>query len=133
MTEVAERLGIGNRQARHLQEMLSYPEVLKRALADGASGVSTTHALILMYFVRRPDAKLDVSVWTRRIRTEKLSVADLKRALRRELRAKRPRKALVHRRGDVVSFNVKSLRDASDEERKHARLELEQLLKKTLG
>ena len=133
MMESAEVLGVGGRHARRLQELLTYPDVLRRALADSASGVSTTHALILMYFARKPEAQLDVGAWVRRIRSEKLSVADLKRALRKEARPKRSRKAFVHRRGDIVSFNVKSLRDASDEVRKHARLELEQIIRKTFG
>jgi len=127
---IAGLLRLGDRQVQRLEALLSYPDILKRAVGDEGSGVTTTHALIVMQASLKFGSKLDVAEWVKRIKKEKLSLHDLKQALREETRPRHSRRKLVRRKGDIVSFNLKAVRKADDEERKRAISELEGILKR---
>ncbi|MBI5499773.1 MAG: ParB/RepB/Spo0J family partition protein [Deltaproteobacteria bacterium] len=131
--QIAGLLRLGDRQVQRLEALLEYPEVLRRAVGDEDSGVTTTHALVLMQASRKPGAKLDVADWVKRIRKEKLSLDALRQALREEARPKRSQRKLVRRKGDIVSFNLKAVKKADEGERKQAISELEGILKKLKG
>ena len=131
--QIAGLLRLRDRQVQNLEALLSYPDVLKRAVGDEGSGVTTSHALILMQASRKLGSKFDVPEWVKRIRKEKLSLDLLKQAIREETKPKRSRQKLVRRRGDIVSFNLKALRKADDEERDRAVSELQGILKKLKG
>lgn len=131
--QIAGLLRLGDRQVQRLEALLQYPDVLRRAVGDETSGVTTTHALILMQAARRPGAKVDVGDWVKRVKKERLSLDGLRQALREEGRPRRNRRRLVRRKGDVVSFNVKAIHKAAEDQRKLAISELEGILKRLKG
>lgn len=131
--QIASLFRLGERQVQRLEALLKYPDALKKAVGDEDSGVSTTHALIIMQASRKLGAKLDVAEWVKRIKKEKLSLDALRQAIREETRPKRSRRKLVRRKGDIVSFNLKAVRKADDDERKRAISELQEILKRLKG
>jgi ParB family chromosome partitioning protein len=126
--QVAELYRLSDRQVRRLQELQDYPDVVRRAVADEESGVTTTHALLLMQAERRYRA-FDVAAWIRRVRKERLSVDDLRQAIRQEVGSGRRKTAPFRKRGDRVVFSIKALQEAPARTREAAVRQLREILK----
>lgn len=106
--DVAKLLRLGERQVRNLEALLKYPDELKDAVADGASGVTATHALVIHQSASlRP--KETRTRWMRRwigeVRQRKLSVAELKKEMRSE-RSRAGRQQFIRERGALTIINL---------------------------
>lgn len=128
--EVARLYRLSERQVRRLEELLAYPEVIKKAIDDAESGVTTTHATVLMQAMRRYGAKFEVGTWVGQIRRKARSVEQLRSDIREQMEGgQRRRRALVRRLGDRVSFNVATIKSATEAGRRDAVERLRELIK----
>lgn len=131
--DIARLFRLSERQVQHLEALLAYPQVLRDAVGDEASGVTATHALVLNQANAKSQGGLDLGGWIRKVGEDKLSVSDLKKGIRSDLLKRAPRKQLVRIRGDVVAINLQHLDGASQEDRKSACAQIEKLLVQLRG
>ncbi|MBN1774739.1 MAG: ParB/RepB/Spo0J family partition protein [Deltaproteobacteria bacterium] len=128
--EVAKLYRLSDRQVRRLQELLEYPGVIKRALDDGDSGLTTTHATILMQASRKYGSRFDVGSWVGQLRRKARSVEQLRADIREQMEGgQRRRRMLVRRTGDRVTFNLATIKAATDAGRRDAVERLRELIK----
>lgn len=76
-------LGLTNRQQRNLLSLLKLPKTVQEAIDDPEQGFSTTHALTLRQ-LKGKYQKLVWTTWIKRVNEDELSVAQLKRAVKKE-------------------------------------------------
>ena len=77
--EIEELFQVGSRQRQRLEKLTTFPETLQTAISD--EHVSTTNAIRLMQHAdQHPDT--DVDAWIQRIRDEKMTYAQLNKALK---------------------------------------------------
>lgn len=112
--QVARLYRLSDRQVRRLQELLDYPDVVKRAIDDEQSGVTTTHAMLIMQASRKHGSKFDVGSWVAKVRRNKLAVEDIKRMIRKELGGGRRPRFSFRRRGDRIALNLAAFRVAPE-------------------
>lgn len=129
--DVARLLRVGERQVQRLEALLKYPKAIRDAV--GAGEITATHALVLNQGHQKHKPKFTMAEWIRRTVDEKLSVSELRDAIKKAYRARTPKKALMRRQGEAVIFNRKYLDEASDEARAKAVAELEKLLAELRG
>lgn len=82
--DVARLFRISERQVQRLEGLLETPEQLRLAIADPESNVSSTHALVLNQAMRAHPDPFPLDRWLSLLRSQPMSVADLKRTLRGE-------------------------------------------------
>ena len=128
--QVAQLFRLSDRQVRRLEELLAYPDVIKRAVDDAESGLTTTHATVLMQAARKYGAKFEVGTWVGQIRRKARSVEQLRSDIRQQMEGgQRWRRALIRRVGDRVMFNVATIKGASEAGRRDAVERLRELIK----
>jgi ParB/RepB/Spo0J family partition protein len=131
--KVAQLYRLSERQVQRLRELVDYPVELRKAIADAeTTGVTTTHAMILMGAQRKYRARFDLKEWLVGVKKKRMSVEDLRRELRQEFGRRGPRKAW-RRAGDLFSINLKQMKDAPELERGRAISELQKVLKELKG
>ena len=134
--EVAELMGLTQRQKNNIRSLLEFPPSVREALDDPERRFSAAHAIVLRQ-ARRRHRGLHYGSWIERIEAEELSVRGLKAAISREYaeRGERRFESVFHGdgtdwgKGEVrfapVKINVGALDEA---ERGRLREELERLL-----
>ncbi|MBI5488792.1 MAG: ParB/RepB/Spo0J family partition protein [Deltaproteobacteria bacterium] len=132
--KIAQLYRLGERQVQRLRELVDYPAELRKAIAEvETTGVTTTHAMLLMAAARKYRARFDLKEWLVGVRKMKMSVEDLRRELRTEFGGRRGPRRAWRRTGDIFSFDLKKLKDAPDAERGRVISELQKLLKELKG
>ena len=81
--EIEKVMGLNERQVRNLKALLKLPRGVQDAVDDPDQYVSTTHAITLKALQEKLDG-VEYDEWIKRTNDEKLSVAQLKRAVRKE-------------------------------------------------
>ncbi len=128
--QVAQLYRLTDRQVRRLEELLAYPDVIKRAVDDADSGVTTTHATVLMQATRKYGTKFDIPRWVGQLRRSPRSVEQLRADVREQMEGGRRRKrALVRRVGDKIFLNVATIRQASEALRRDSIAKLRELIR----
>ena len=125
--EVAKLLRLGDRQVQRLVELLDYPPVLKEAIDREDSGLTTTHALLLMQAHRKYPEKIDLKDWIEYVYRQKMTVKELKDALAEDVSVRRPERPGVFHKVDVVGFDMRVLEGAGEMVRSQAIQVLEEL------
>lgn len=132
-------LGLKERQRKHLLSLLKLPKAVQEAIDDPEQHFATTHALTLRQLTGKY-AGLQYEPWIKQVNEGKLSVAQLKRAVKEEHGAEGASKAsgftgLFRADGTdegkgVFRFNpvAVDVEKMSDEEKKALRAELEKVL-----
>lgn len=136
--DAADLLGLTRRQATNIYSLLELPEPLQKLLDAGEAYFKTTHALVLLQMARRYGREeIDFLGYAQLVNSEKLSVAQLKRRLKKDLEADAPEKKLTLLNEDATDFEKGEVRlspvkfkvsELSDAERARLRGELRQLL-----
>ncbi len=134
--DVADLMGLRERQKYNLKRLLTLPEAVQAAIDDPHDHCSATHGLVLGQLARRyPD--LVIQHWVATINRDQLSVTQLRRAIHKVHKPSTPPrlgsifndKATDKAKGvfrfDAVKVVVEEL---DDRERKQLRAELEELL-----
>jgi len=78
--EVADLMGLSERQKSNLKRLLTLPDTVQAAIDDPDDHCSATHGLVLGQLARRY-ADLDVEHWVATINRDQLSVTKLRRAI----------------------------------------------------
>jgi len=134
--DVADLMGLRERQKYNLKRLLTLPEVIQVAIDDPNDHCSATHGLVLGQLARRyPD--LDVGQWVATINRDQLSITQLRRTIHKAHKPATPprlgsifnNKASDRARGvfrfDAVKVVVAEL---DEQEREQLRGELRELL-----
>jgi ParB/RepB/Spo0J family partition protein len=135
-SDVAKLFRLGERQVRNLEALLTYPEELRAAVADKASGVTATHALVMAQAMKRVAEESARHGWIRKwvdcVRSEKLSVVDLKKRLRAD-RAQAGQNVYIRRQGATTIINMRRLEGASRELKDDVIGQLQKMIEKLRG
>jgi ParB/RepB/Spo0J family partition protein len=115
--EIAQLFRLRDRQVQRLEGLLGYPEELKSALEDESSGITTTHALILMLAKRKHGGKFHLNEWLQ-VAKETNSVEELKKEINKKFSGGRGKVTLIRRHDGKVSFSFNF--NAADVEQKEA-------------
>ena len=129
--EVAKLFRIGERQVRRLEGLLEYPQELQQAVAEG--GISATHALLLNQGCQKHRTNFDLSAWIKSAIDERLSVAELRDAIRKAFRARPPKRQILRWKGNLLILDRKYFVDASEETKQSAVAELEKIIAELRG
>jgi ParB-like chromosome segregation protein Spo0J len=131
-------LGLKERQRKHLLSLLKLPKTVQDAIDDPDSAFKGTHGLAL-HALKGHFPSLDYGVWIKRVNDEALSVAKMKRAVRKQYATKGGgaafsslfRESGTNAKRGEFRFNPVSVKvgDLSDDEKKKLREELETMLK----
>ena len=81
--EIEKVMGLNERQVRNLKALLKLPQGVQDAVDDPDQHFSTTHAITIKALQDKLDG-VAYDEWIKRTNDEKLSVAQLKRAVRKE-------------------------------------------------
>ena len=136
--QIADVMGLRERQVQNLQRLLDLPKVVQDFIDDPEKKFEATHALTLARMVV-DDAGFDWAKWMELCDSQELSVADLKKEVARELRGtegKKPaftslfNKAATDLAAGVVRFlpGKVEVGKLSEGEKKALKAELEALL-----
>ena len=131
--QVAGLYRLSERQVQRLEGLLEYPDELKRALDNAESGVTTTHALVLMQATKRRGARIDLKDWISKIRKERMTVEALRRAIREVFAERRRSKRPWRWSGTKFTMSLRTAEKWSDAEREQAITEVKKLLAKLKG
>ncbi len=134
--EVADLMGLRERQKRNLKRLLTLPEPIQIAIDDPSDHCTATHGLVLGQLLHRyPD--LEVERWVAAINQQRLSVTQLRRAVHKvhKPRGHQPLGSIFNdkatdKAAGVFRFDAVKVVVADLDERDRARLraELEELL-----
>lgn len=86
--EIEQLFKIGARQRQRLQEITTFPESLQEAIADEDSAMDSTKAVRLMQHMRK-HPKSDIDAWIKRVEDQRMTLAQLNRALRESVAEQR--------------------------------------------
>jgi ParB/RepB/Spo0J family partition protein len=131
--QVAGLYRLSERQVQRLEGLLEYPDELKKALDNDESGVTTTHALVLMQATKKPGARLDLKEWISRIRKERMTVEALRSAMRESFAERRRSRRPWRWSGTKFTMSLRTVEKWSDAEREQAITEVKKLLAKLKG
>ncbi|MEK6537250.1 MAG: hypothetical protein AABZ63_07175 [Actinomycetota bacterium] len=106
---------------------------MKKALDNHDSGVTTTHALVLMQATKRPGVRIDLKEWISKIRKETMSVEALRRAIGAALAERRRSKRPWRWSGTKFTMSLRTAEKWSGAEREQAITEAKKLLAKLKG
>jgi ParB/RepB/Spo0J family partition protein len=124
--EVAKLFRIGERQIQRLEGLLEYPQELQEAMAKG--GITATHALLLNQGCQKYKTAFELTAWIAKTADERLSVADLRDAIKKAFRARSPKRQILRRKGNLLILDRKYITEASGETRLAAVAELEKII-----
>ena len=126
--EVASLLHLSRRHVENIRALLDYPPELRAAIDDLTSGVTATHAIVLMEGKRRYGTAFNIEDWILRVGEKRWSVVRLRRSIREQFQADPSRSSLVHRTTAKFTIDLKAIPKASDSVRTAAIADLERII-----
>jgi ParB/RepB/Spo0J family partition protein len=130
--QISALLRMSNKHVQRLEKMLDYDDLLKNALDEAETTITSTHALILWQAKKKYDGGFDLSEWIA-IAKEQGSVENLEKELRKRFRAHPQRGKLIHKAGNKIRFDFEEIMSAPGEQKEAAARELEEMIAKLRG